>query len=40
MALSKDRENNFRDCFVDKHIDFKRIEHVDPDNIEDFDDLI
>ena len=40
MALSKDREDNFRDCFVDEHIDFKHIEHVDPDNIEDFDDLI
>ena len=35
IPLSKDRENNFCDCFLDEHIDFKY-----PDSVEDFDDLL
>lgn len=33
--LSSDRENNIKDCFKDKHVDFKY-----PNNVVDFNDLL
>ena len=35
IELSSDRENNIRDGFTDKHVDFKN-----PNNAEDFNDLL
>ena len=35
IPLSKDRENNIRECFIDEEIDFKY-----PNNIDAFDDLL
>ena len=35
VELSKDREGNIRDCFVDQKVDF-----FDPNNVEDFNDLL
>ena len=35
IPLSKDRENNIRECFIDEEIDFKY-----PNNIDEFDDLL
>ena len=35
MPLSKDRENDIRECFVDKEMDFKY-----RNNIDEFDDLL
>ena len=35
IPLSKDRENDICECFVDGQIDFQY-----PDSVEDFDDLL
>ena len=35
IPLSKDRDNNIRECFVDEEMDFKY-----PNNIDEFDDLL
>ena len=35
VELSKDREGNITDCFVDQKVDF-----FDPNNVEDFNDLL
>ena len=35
IPLSKDRENNIRECFVDEEMDFKY-----PNNIDEFDGLL
>ena len=35
VELSKDREGNIRDCFVDQKVDF-----FDPNNVENFNDLL